>query len=74
MASLYLFVIPGRRASAGPGIQMQSLNVFLGSGFAGVCPRPGMTEQHSRRSPDAAQHSGSRVYPTSAESLMLQVG
>ena len=35
-------VIPGRRASAGPGIQIQALCVFLDSGFA-LSARPGMT-------------------------------
>jgi hypothetical protein len=29
-----IVVIPGRRASAGPGIQTQALNLFLDSGFA----------------------------------------
>jgi hypothetical protein len=38
-----LVVIPGRRPGAGPGIQMQPLNLFLDSGFAAWRPRPGMT-------------------------------
>ncbi len=45
-------VIPGRRASAGPGIQTQARSVFLDSGFAHSA-RPGMTtysivKQHGR--------------------------
>jgi hypothetical protein len=33
-------VIPGRRFSAGPGIQMHILCVFLDSGFASVARAP----------------------------------
>ena len=45
-------VIPGRRANAGPGIQMQARSVFLDFGFA-LSARPGMTtysivKQHGR--------------------------
>ena len=45
-------VIPGRRANAGPEIQMQARSVFLDSGFA-LSARPGMTtysivKQHGR--------------------------
>jgi hypothetical protein len=36
------FVIPGRRASAGPGIQTQGTVLFLDSGFA-LLARPGIT-------------------------------
>ena len=44
-AAIALIVIPGRRFSAGPGIQMQSLSLLLDSGFAGESPRPGMTNR-----------------------------
>jgi hypothetical protein len=35
-------VIPGRRVSAGPGIQMQAQSFVLDSGFT-LSARPGMT-------------------------------
>ena len=34
MADILFSVIPGRRLSAGPGIQMQARRVSLDSGFA----------------------------------------
>src|SRR5450759_5366622 len=40
MAGLVSIVIPGRRVSAGPGIQMQSLNVFSGFRARGLKPAP----------------------------------
>jgi hypothetical protein len=39
-------VIPGRRVSAGPGIQMLARCWFLDSGFACSRTRPGMTENY----------------------------
>jgi len=44
---MMVLVIPGRRFSAGPGIQMQSLSAPLDSGFASVT-RPGMTRKELR--------------------------
>jgi hypothetical protein len=46
----YPLVIPGRRASAGPGIQIQALCVLLDSGFA-LSARPGMTNEKRIVSP-----------------------
>jgi hypothetical protein len=40
-------VIPGRRASAGPGIQMHAQFLGLDSGFASFRSRPGMTDSNS---------------------------
>jgi hypothetical protein len=42
MADILILVIPGRRASAGPGIQMRARRLDLDSGFA-PSARPGIT-------------------------------
>src|SRR6185369_12310081 len=58
-------VIPGRRASAGPGIQMHIQRLFLDSGFAGNSPRPGMTGIYAR-------HELTPVFfPVRTEQLLL---
>jgi len=52
-------VIPGRRVSAGPGIQKQTPARYLDSGFARLRSRPGMTgEPCPRLAARACPHVG----------------
>ena len=46
-------VIRGRRVSAGSGIQMHNLHMFLDSGFARFRERPGMTGFQREKVPGA---------------------